>query len=31
MGMSQAEREKLIEQYARGAARLKEAFAKAPS
>ena len=30
MGMSQAEREKLIEQYARGAARVKEALAKVP-
>jgi DinB superfamily len=30
MGMSQAEREKLIEQYARGAARVEEALAKVP-
>jgi hypothetical protein len=30
MGMSQAERETLIEQYARGAARVKEALAKVP-
>src|SRR5512145_2972305 len=30
MGMSHAEREKLIEQYARGPARVKEALAKVP-
>lgn len=30
MGMTQAEREKLIEQYARGPQRVKEALAKVP-
>ena len=30
MGLSQAEREKLIEQYARGPARVKEALARVP-
>ena len=30
MGLSQAEREKLIEQYARGQARIKEALGKVP-
>jgi hypothetical protein len=30
MGMSHAERERLIEQYARGPARVKEALGKVP-